>query len=155
MTYAKDTTIPIDKTKTDIEKLLVKHGATGFAYAWTDDRSMIGFQIAGRRIQMELPLPDRNSREITHSKINSSNWRRKIPESQQQARYDQACRARWRALLLIVKAKLEAVEAGISTIESEFLAHVALPSGVTVGAWAHPQIEDSYRTGKMPPLLPG
>ena len=39
-----------------------------------------------------------------------------------QETHDQACRQRWRALLLVIKAKLEAVTAGISTVETEFLA---------------------------------
>ena len=33
MPYAAQTRVPISRTKTDIEELLAKHGATGFAYA--------------------------------------------------------------------------------------------------------------------------
>ena len=57
--------------------------------------------------------------------------------------------------MLIVKAKLEAIEAGISTIEREFLADVVMPNNQTVGQWLAPQIEQVYLSGKMPPLLPG
>ena len=64
-------------------------------------------------------------------------------------------RQRWRALVLIVKAKLEAIEAGISTLEREFLADIIMPNNQTVGQWLAPQIEQVYLTGKMPPLLPG
>ena len=56
--------------------------------------------------------------------------------------YDQACRQRWRALLLVIKAKLEAVTAGISTIETEFLANIVLPDNtICVGEWMLPQID--------------
>jgi hypothetical protein len=68
---------------------------------------------------------------------------------------DQALRQRWRAMALIIKAKLEAVEAGIRTLEMEFLADTLLPDGRTVGQWSAPQIERSYQTGQMPPALPG
>ncbi len=61
---------------------------------------------------------------------------------------------RWRAFNLVVKAKLEAIESGISTLEDEFMAFIQLPSGETVGQWMQPQIEAAYRTGTMPPLLP-
>ena len=59
-----------------------------------------------------------------------------------------------RALLLVIKAKLEAVTAGISTIETEFLANIVLPDNTTAGEWMLPQIDRAYCTGEMPPLLP-
>lgn len=58
------------------------------------------------------------------------------------------------ALALVVKAKLEAVESGISTFEQEFMAHIVLPNGQTTGQWMIPQIEAAYKTGTMPALLP-
>lgn len=58
------------------------------------------------------------------------------------------------ALYLIVKAKLEAVETGISTIEREFFYDVVLPDGKTVGEWMAPQLETVYQSGDMPSMLP-
>jgi len=52
------------------------------------------------------------------------------------------------------KAKLEAVEAGISVFDEEFLAHIVLPDGRTVGQFMTPQIEEVYAHGRMPTLLP-
>ena len=69
-------------------------------------------------------------------------------------RHDQACRQRWRVLLLVIKAKLEAVTVGIPTIETAFLANIVLPDNTTAGEWMLPQIDRAYRTGEMPPLLP-
>lgn len=63
-------------------------------------------------------------------------------------------RQRWRALALVIKAKLEAVEAGITEFEEEFLAHIVLPNGGTVGQFMLPQVATAYETGQMPPLLP-
>ena len=60
---------------------------------------------------------------------------------------------RWRALLLVVKAKLEAVEAEIATFEEEFLPHIVLPNGRTVGEMALPEIERAYQGGRTPALL--
>ncbi len=54
----------------------------------------------------------------------------------------------------MIKAKLEAVASGVSTFEEEFLAHVVLPNGDTIGDWLAPQIANAYDTKKMPPLLP-
>lgn len=60
---------------------------------------------------------------------------------------------RWRALALVIKAKLEAVAAGITTIEDEFLAHTVLPDGQTVGEFMQPQIAIAYERGSMPTTL--
>jgi hypothetical protein len=56
---------------------------------------------------------------------------------------------------LAIKAKLEAVEQGITEFESEFMAHIVMPDGKTVGHHVLPQISAAYSTGKMPKLLPG
>lgn len=70
------------------------------------------------------------------------------------AAWEQACRAKWRALYLIIKAKLEAVESGISTIEREFFYDIVLPDGNTVGEFLSPQLDMVYESGNMPPMLP-
>ena len=54
----------------------------------------------------------------------------------------------------MIKAKLEAVETGITEFEDEFLAHIVLPNGQTAGHWMRPQIAKAYESGSMPPLLP-
>jgi hypothetical protein len=68
--------------------------------------------------------------------------------------WEQACRQRWRALNLVVKAKLEAVESGIATFEDEFLAYTMLPGGATVGQWLTPQLDEVYRRGDLSSVLP-
>lgn len=67
--------------------------------------------------------------------------------------WEKACRQRWRALALCIKAKLEAVECGITTFESEFLAHIVLPSGETMADRALPYIAQAYETNSTPPMI--
>lgn len=67
--------------------------------------------------------------------------------------WEQACRSRWRSLCLCIKAKLEAVEAGITSFEKEFLAHIVLPSGQTMGEYAIPHLEEMVTNGRMPQLM--
>lgn len=150
MPYAKDTSVPIDRSRAEIEKLLGRYGATAFGYLNQNGRSIVVFEIDRRRVLMELPMPDPAARSITHT--GAGNLR---APGEQERGYQQAVRARWRALVLIVKAKLVAVEAGITTVEREFLADVALPDGTTVGQWVQPQLAAAYDSGSMPALLPG
>ena len=146
MPYAARTRVPISRTKTDIEELLAKHGANGFAYATEGDRSLVAFSMSGRRVQIMLLMPPIDDYART-----PCNARRTA--AAQRSAWEQACRQRWRALLLIIRAKLEAVESGITTLESEFLANILLPDGGTIGQWLAPQIDEAYGTGRMPPML--
>jgi hypothetical protein len=149
MRYAAQTTVATDKSRAEIERTLSRYGATHFMYGWDRSSAIIGFVIGGKQIQFKLPLPDRESDEFRLT--NSRKWARS-PQDQERA-WEQSCRQRWRALALAIKAKLETVEAGISTFEAEFLAHIVLPNKQTVGDWLVPQITQAYRDGKMPGRL--
>ena len=148
--FAENTSVSSDKSRTEIERTLMRYGADQFMYGTSRDRAVVAFSAHHRRIQFELPLPDRDDREFTRTPTG-----RERSATQAEAAYEQAIRQRWRALALVIKAKLEAVEAGITEFEDEFLAHIMLPDGTTVGRWARPQLEAAYSSGSMPALLPG
>lgn len=150
MRYAESTAVSSEKSRYEIERTLGRYGATGFLYGWQGSSAVVAFQMAGRHVQFILPLPDRRATEFTHTP--SRGTRR--TEQASEAAYEHAVRQRWRALALVIKAKLEAVESGITEFEDEFLAHIVLPDGQTVGSWMRPQIAKAYELGKMPELLP-
>jgi hypothetical protein len=56
-------------------------------------------------------------------------------------------------MVLLVKAKLELVALGMSSVEREFLADLMLPDGRRVHQAIESDIVASYLTGKLPPLL--
>jgi hypothetical protein len=132
--FAESTQVPVERTKNQIEAVLTKYGADQFISGWEHGRAMLGFRMHDRMVRFELPLPSAD-------------------EYRQQTRRDQETRQRWRALLLVIKAKLEAVQSNIATFESEFLAHIVLPNNRTVGQEFIPQLAQVYKTGKMPKLL--
>lgn len=147
--YAETTAVPSERSRSEIERTLARYGATGFMYGWEGNRAIVAFQADQRRVKFELPLPDRFDRAFTHTeRLNILR-----SPSAQEAAYEQAVRQRWRALALVIKAKLEAVQAGITVFEDEFMAHLVLPDGRTMGQWARPQIAAAYETGRMPALL--
>lgn len=148
--YAENTSVSSSQSRAEIERTLTRYGATGFMYGWQNDKALIGFSMQGKQIKFVLQLPDKNDREFTHTPSRASI---RSPE-QREAAYEQAVRQRWRALALVIKAKLEAVEAGITIFEDEFLAHIVLPDGRTAGEYMVPQIEEAYSTGRMPAMLP-
>lgn len=148
MTYAASTTVSTDRSKAEIEKTLVRYGAEGFMYGFEGDLVIVGFRMLGRMIRFRLPVPPIDDFRI------SPGGRHRTQRAAEEAQA-QATRARWRALLLIIKAKLEAIETGVTTFEDEFLAHTLLPSGQTVGDFMIPQVAQVYATGQMPSFLPG
>ena len=139
--YAKTTKVPVERTQQEIKKVLEKYKAQGFAFGESGEVGMVMFEMAGRRIKFALPL------YIYGKARDRKGWLM----DEQGVRQEN--RRRWRCLLLGIKAKLECVESGITTLEQEFLANILLPSGKTVGDEIKPQIAMSYNTGKMPPLL--
>ena len=137
MKYAKRTQVPVSKSRTEIEAIVLRYGADQFGSAFdqTGGRAMVQFRIASPQnrkqpwlVRFILPLPHQD------------------PQDQRQ---------RWRALVLCIKAKLEAVESGIATIEEEFLAHIVVPGGGTFGEWAVPQVREMRETGKLPASIMG
>jgi hypothetical protein len=115
---------------------------------WHESHTVVKYIIP----QFRLPLPDKNGQEFRIT----PGGRRKRTDAATYEAWEQACRQRWRALSLAIKAKLEAVECGITDFETEFLAHIVLPNGRgTVAEWLLPQIDKAYESGKMPTLLPG
>lgn len=146
--YARTTDVSSSKSRDEIERTLSRYGADQFIYGWSEDRAIVGFRMCGRQVKFLLPMPDRADREFTHHS------KGKRSDSAAANAYEQAVRQRWRALALVIKAKLEAVESGITEFDDEFMAHIVLPDGQTVGTWMRPQIESAYERGDMPALLP-
>ncbi len=145
--YATHTDVAPDQSRADIERTLVRYGAAGFGYIVRSGNAVVMFEFQKRTVRLTVALPDPKDAEFTktptrgrtrHSAAAFRSW-------------EQACKQRWRALLLVIKAKLEAIDSGISTFDQEFLAHLLLPNGQTFGDWAIPQIEAGAE--RLPKLL--
>lgn len=149
-TYAKSTTVTSVQSKMEIERTCRRFGAERFVAGWEAGRAAVEFEINSRRVRFLLPLPSKEDPEIKFS----HNGKHERNKGQLEDAWEQACRQRWRALSLAILAKLEAVESKITTFEEEFLAHLVLPNGKTVGQWAVPAVTTALSNGNMPPLLP-
>lgn len=133
--YAKDTKVSVPQSRAEIERLLERAKASQYGTAVDYDlgKARVQFKLRDRIVRFTISLPDR----------------KKLPA----VKFEQEERRRWRALLLVLKAKLEAVESAIETFEEAFLAHIVMPDDNTVGHHIHTQIADAYKSGKMPRLL--
>lgn len=146
--FAEGTDITAERSRSDIETLLRKHGATEFAVYTSQERTIIMYRLRGVMVRQQVEYPpaapykrfrkkgfhyDTIRSDADVAKLQDAEWRR-----------------RWRALLLVCKAKLEIVDSGGSTFEREFLADILLPNGETMAQAMLPRVAEMYETGNMP-----
>lgn len=129
--FAERTKVPVNQSRSEIERTLDRYGATGFLYGKDGLHVQVMFRMSERLVRINLLMP----------------------EDSVTVRREQEERRLWRALLLVLKAKLEAVESGITTFEQEFLAHIVMPDNRTVAEHVLPKVNEAYLTGKTPKLL--
>lgn len=136
--YASNTSVKVEKSRAELDSLLGKHGASqrGIMTDEQTHRAIVMFVLSGHSYRMEVPLPAKPLRATPR----------------EEKKWEQAQRARWRAVVLLLKAKLELVKLGVSTIEHEFLASMVLPGGKTVGDKIASQITEMLK-GAPPRLL--
>jgi hypothetical protein len=146
VSYAEKTTVSVGKTRGELLELLEKHGCGSIGFTTSPTGAAVTFQAHDRWIRFRLVFAGRSSFVKTPAGQARSS-------AQIDAAQDQHARARWRQLLLVVKAKLEAVDEGIEEFDEAFLAHVVLPDDRTVFEASAPVIEASYRDGNVRPLL--
>jgi hypothetical protein len=144
MAYAASTSVPAGKSRVKIEDLVRAKGAKRIGTMRTHDSATVAFELNGYAIRFTLPMP---------TPENVRNPKKKEPEALLRRRVDQLERTRWRALLLCIKAKFEAIESGIEVFEEAFMSHINVPGSGTVADDVIPKLE-AMRSGRaMPPLL--
>lgn len=153
MIYAKDTDVTVERSEMEIKAMLRRYGATEFASGWTESKAVIKFRASDRLVRFELPLPSPEDRELKFHVYNGKvqDWRPRGVEDVKR-KVDQACRQRFRALALVIKAKLEAVQSEIASFEEEFYAHIVMPGGKTVYQMTHEQVKEAYLGNRVPQL---
>ena len=127
--YAARTQVPVAKSRMEIENTITRYKADQFGIALTSDKAMIQFRMKQWMLRFILPLPNTT---------------------------EQDQRQRWRALALIIKAKFEAVESKVTTLEEEFEAHIVMPDGKTMHEHLAPKLKQIQESGQFLPesLLP-
>lgn len=146
--FAADTSVPVSKTEGEIKDLLRRNGGTNTVVGEPDGFAIVQFSMKDRVVRFVMPMPAIADKEFQYS---PGGRKRLSPDGRMKA-WEQACRSRWRALLLSIRAKLEACAVGITEFEREFLAQIVDPvTGKTIGEDIVPQIKVRY-TEKGPPV---
>lgn len=148
--YAEGTQVSAQRSQFEIMEVLTRFGVTKHAVFNDGGEAAIVFYYAGLTYRIGIVMPD-PSHEAFH--YTDSGRARKDPKAAHAAE----TRRRWRSLLAVIKAKLVAVDDGITTFESEFMAHIVVsPDQRTVGDVFLPKIKEAGELGFYPQLaLPG
>ncbi|HAL44576.1 MAG TPA: hypothetical protein DCP47_01420 [Phycisphaerales bacterium] len=137
MGFAAKTSTPIENTKNEIEKTLIRYGVEQFGYMTSVEKgSAVAFVYHKMHFKIEVPHPSKQKFDTD-------------------TKWNQEHRRLWRVILLRIKANLEEVDCGHRKLEDIFLADLLLPSGLTVSQLLKPQINQMIESGQMPKgLLP-
>lgn len=147
MRYAAKTEVSSERSRAEIVRILHRYGCDQLGYGFQDGQAMIMFALAGRHVRLLIPLP----KKAEFTKTPQGRPRRS--KQRIDAAYEQSIRQRWRALALVLKAKLEAVEAGIASFDQEFLPYIMLPDGKAVEQHILPEVVEACESGRMPKAL--
>jgi hypothetical protein len=145
--YVRGASISCAASRAEIQDMLTQYGATGFRTGSENGRTIIAFTADRRRFRFLYEPPGPGGSERT---AGSPQQQRALPGAKS---HEDASRRYWHKLSMLVRAKLEAVAAGIATFEEEFLAYMVLPGGQTVLQNVKPEIARTYATGVRVGLL--
>lgn len=145
MAFAEKSDVPFERSIAEIIALLRKAGADRIAQFEEPERFTITFQMVDRYVQFRVPLIAEYAGPASHGNnrpVDRQKW------------IDQRNRQKGRALMLVIKAKLESVESQVETFEEAFLAQVLMPDGDTLYDRVKEPIAIEYREGRAVPMLP-
>lgn len=128
--YAADTKVPVSQSIAEIERTVKKYGGAQFGFGVAEDQAVVAFTKEGRQVRFYVPFG--NTKD---------------------AAYPKRQRQRLRALLLVIKARLEAVESGVESFEDSFMANIVLPDGSLVSQHVKRELASAYESGRQPPSL--
>ncbi|WP_344299355.1 hypothetical protein [Sinomonas flava] len=139
--YVRGASLTCSDSQSEIEAVLLAAGAAGFRCVSQQGRAVLAFSSGGHRFRIVLPLPGPSAPGGLRP------YRRSAPQED--------ARRRWRQLAQLIRAKVDAVEAGIASFDEEFLAYIVMPGGGTVFEAAAPRIATAYDGREGPAAVAG
>jgi hypothetical protein len=150
--YARLTTVTTDRSQLELSTILKRYGANQIAFGWQtlpdgSEQALIGFVMKNRQARISLNFP--NSSECSKTATGRERHGNIIVKE-----WNKQTRQRWRVLLLMVKAQLEAIELGIVRFDDVFAGFTVLEGGKTVGQLISAGLDKLYSTGLVQSMLP-
>ena len=130
--YAAGTTVTVLTSRGDITGILAKHGVEVMAWGTAPAGDTLQFELGGITYRFFIEKPTAKSLwEQWKADGRPESALRYLPNDNQ---VEAEWRRRWRAHVLLLKAKLEFAGTGDTTVAREFLPYRVLPDGRTLEA---------------------
>jgi len=147
--YARSTEVSPERSRMEIERLLMRFGAGQFGYMTDQEhgRAHVIFTFQGLRVRVTVTLP-------TIEDVNRTPKGRIKKRERATKDLEQEIKRRWRSVTLLVKSKLVAVADGVATFEQEFLPYLVWGDGKTTAERLEGRIGELANTRNTARLLP-
>jgi hypothetical protein len=125
--YAEGTRVSVDASRGEITGILAKHGVQRMGWMGSPSGDQLLFELGGGSYRFDIVKPtpasmrERDGADYTYP--DNVDW---------QAKAEAEWRRRWRANVLLLKAKLEFIQSGDTTLERELLPYRLTKGGKTV-----------------------
>jgi hypothetical protein len=140
--YAENTKVPVSSSRGEISGILTKHGVENQGWSTTPRGDQLIFELDGGTYRLTMTKPTAESLRARDGKQyaypQNIDWETKA---------EQEWRRVWRANVLLLKAKLEFIDSGDTTITRELLPFRVLKGGKT--------LEEVLLDGGLPMLTAG
>lgn len=141
--YAEGTTVPVSKSRLDMQHLLDTSGCEAFGFEKTESGDSLFFKLAGRAYRIAIRKPTPEEQKAANEKRYRIYWNR-VVATDIEAEY----RRRWRASLMLLKTKLEFFdEDEPDELSRELMPWLVLDNGQTLA--------DAVNGGGLPLLMSG
>lgn len=141
--YAEGTAVTVQSSRGEITGILTKHGCDRMAWGAAPEGDTLQFELGDKLFRFAITKP--TAADIRRQcEEGGRDWSRIYDMD---AKVAAEWRRRWRAHVLLIKAKLEFISGGDTTLEREFLPYAVLKDGRTVG--------DLMAGGGLPLLMSG
>lgn len=126
--YAEGTKVSVESSRGEISGILAKHGVQRMGWMASPEGDQLMFELAGGQYRLNIerpPLEEVRKRYIA----DGGRWNLVYDE---QGKVDAEWRRRWRANVLLLKAKLEFIDSGDTTLDRELMPYRVLSDGRTL-----------------------
>lgn len=128
--YAEGTTVTVESSRGEITGILAKHGVVRMAWGSEPEGDTLQFELGGQAYRFWIERPTAKLlRERWKADGKSPQTLKFLPSDSQVAA---EWRRRWRAHVLLLKAKLEFAASGDSTLTRELMPYLLLKDGRTL-----------------------
>lgn len=125
--YAEGTKVSVESSRGELTGILAKHGVQRMGWMGGPEGDELMFELGGGQFRLRIDRPTAETLRRDHAGEyaypGNIDW---------QAKADQEWRRRWRANVLLLKAKLEFIDGGDTTLDRELLPYRVLADGRTL-----------------------